>query len=140
MTQKKPPHKTGVVFGVFDGLHQGHKYFLTEAAKQCEKLIVAVTASETVLHLKGHLPRYEYIERVAAIRDFNPKLKVIQGDQTLGQWTALKKYVPEIIILGHDQQAIAKELIKLRIGFIFLDSYHPEKHKSSIIHKQSLAQ
>lgn len=137
MIQKKPSHKTGVVFGVFDGLHQGHKYFLAEAAKRCEKLVVSVTASETVLHLKGHLPRYEYMERVTAIQAFNPKLKVVQGDQTLGEWTALKKYAPEIVILGHDQQTIAKELTKLRINFIFLDSYHPEKHKSSIIYKQS---
>jgi cytidyltransferase-like protein len=135
MKQKKSPHKTGVVFGVFDGLHQGHKYFLTEAAKQCEKLIVSVTASEAVFHLKGHLPQYEYVERVAAIQAFNPKLKVVQGDQTLGKWTALKKYAPEIVILGHDQQTIAKELMKLRIHFIFLDSYHPEKHKSSLLNR-----
>jgi cytidyltransferase-like protein len=140
MPQKTPHYKIGAVFGVFDGLHDGHKYLLTEAAKQCEKLIVVVTAPEAVLHLKGHLPRYEYAERAAAIRAFNSKLKVILGDRTLGQWTALKKYVPEIVLLGHDQQAIAEELIKLRIYFIFLDSYHPEKHKSSIIHKQSLAQ
>lgn len=137
MSQKTPPYKTGVVFGVFDGLHDGHKYFLTEAAKQCEKMIVAVTASEAVLHLKGHLPRYKYVKRVAAIRAFNPKLEVIHGDRTLGQWTALKKYVPEIVFLGHDQQAIAEELIKLHVHFIFLNSHHPEKHKSSIIHKQS---
>lgn len=139
MTQKIPPYQTGVVFGVFDGLHNGHKYFLTEAAKHCEKIIVAVTASEAVLHLKGHLPRYEYGERVAAIRAFNPKLKVVQGDRTLGKWTAIKKYAPEIVLLGHDQRTIAEELIKLRVRFIFLNSYHPEKHKSSIIHKQSPA-
>lgn len=139
MTQKTPPYQTGVVFGVFDGLHDGHKYFLTEAARHCEKIIVVVTASEAVLHLKGHLPRYEYGERVAAIRAFNPKLKVVQGDRTLGKWTAIKKYAPEIVLLGHDQQAIAEELVKLHIRFIFLDSHHPEKHKSSIIHKQSPA-
>jgi cytidyltransferase-like protein len=140
MSQEIPPQKTGVVFGVFDGLHDGHKYFLKEAAKHCEKLIVAVTASEVVFHLKGHLPRYEYNERIAAIIAFNPKLEVVQGDRTLGQWTTLKKYVPEIVLLGHDQQAIAEELVKLHIRFIFLASHHPEKHKSSIIHKQSPAQ
>lgn len=139
MKEKTFPYETGVVFGVFDGLHAGHQYFLTEAAKKCEKLIVAVTDGEVVLHLKGHLPRYEYAERVAAIQAFNPKLKVVQGDKTLGKWTVLKKYSPDIVLLGHDQQALAKELTKLHIPFVFLDSHHPEKHKSSIIHKQSLA-
>lgn len=134
MTQQAPLYKTGVVFGVFDGLHKGHKYFLTEAAKRCEKLIIAVTVSETVLHLKGHLPRYAYSERVAAIQAFNPQLEIIQGDKTLGKWSVLRKYIPEMIFLGHDQQAIAKELVRLHIPFIFLAAHHPEKHKSSIIH------
>lgn len=139
MPQKTSLYTTGVVFGVFDGLHEGHRYFLTEAAKRCEKLIVAVTTSEAVLHLKGHLPRYEQGERITAIQAFNPKLEVVQGDKILGKWTVLKKYTPEIVLLGHDQQAIAEELTKLNTPFIFLDSHHPEKHKSSIIHKRPLA-
>lgn len=137
MIQKDPPCKIGVVFGVFDGLHTGHKYFLTAAAKQCEKLIVAVTASEAVLQLKGHLPRYEQSDRMAAIKKFHPTLEVVKGDKTLGKWSVLKKYIPEKVFLGHDQQAIAEELIKLHIPFIFLDAHHPEIHKSSIIHSQS---
>lgn len=137
MLQKKSVYKIGVVFGVFDGLHKGHRYFLTEAIKRCEKLIVAVTAEEAVLQLKGHLPRYEQKERISAIRNFNPKLTVVQGDRVLGKWSVLKKYTPNIVFLGHDQQAIAEELTKLHTSFVFLGSHHPEKHKSSIIHKQS---
>lgn len=138
MIQKGSLYETGVVFGVFDGLHKGHQYFLTEAAKQCKKLIVAVTESKVVLHLKGHLPRYEQNERITAIQTFNPKFEVIEGDKTLGKWTALKKYTPEIVFLGHDQQAIAEELTKLHVPFLFLDSHHPKKFKSSIIHKPSI--
>lgn len=137
MKEKTFPYKTGVVFGVFDGLHEGHKYFLTEAAKRCEKLIVAVTSSEVVLHLKGHLPRFEQNERIIVIQNFNSKLEVVEGDETLGRWTVLKKYIPEIVFLGHDQQALAKELTKLNIPFIFLGAHHPERHKSSIIHNHS---
>ncbi|MDO8566202.1 MAG: adenylyltransferase/cytidyltransferase family protein [Candidatus Moranbacteria bacterium] len=135
MLQKKSLYKTGVVFGVFDGLHKGHKYFLTEAAKRCEKLIVAVTAGEAVLQLKGHLPRYGQNERITAIQNFNPKLTVVRGDRVLGKWTVLKKYAPNVVFLGHDQQAIAKELTKLHTPFVFLGSHHPEKHKSSLLNK-----
>ena len=49
-------NKKGMVFGVFDGLHEGHKYLLTEAAKLCDELVVVVTLDEAVATLKGHLP------------------------------------------------------------------------------------
>ena len=123
-----------MVFGVFDGLHQGHKYFLARAAERCEKLIVVVALSEIVCRLKGHSPRYEYAKRVAALLTFNPELRVISGDKTLGTWTVIRKHAPRVVLLGYDQQALAGELATLHVPCVFLDAHHPEKHKSSIIH------
>ncbi len=122
-----------MVFGVFDGLHPGHHYFLSEAAKKCEELVVAVTLSEVVSLLKGKFPKYDYHERVREITKFNPQLKITPGDLTLGEWNVLKEHQPNIIFLGYDQQGIARELEKLNKPFIFLPAYHPEKYKSSLM-------
>ena len=123
-----------MVFGVFDGLHTGHRYFLTQASERCEKLIVVVTLPEIVRLFKKRLPHYGYGERAATIRTFDPKLKIVPSDKTLGEWNVLKKYSPEIVLLGYDQQVIAHELTKIGVPFIFLGSHHPEKHKSSLLH------
>lgn len=122
-----------MVFGVFDGLHAGHRYFLTRASEKCADLIVVVTLPEITSLLKQRPTRHRYEERVRAIRSFNPDLNVVPGDETLGEWRILKKYAPEVVFLGYDQQAIAQELTKMDIPFIFLEAHHPEKHKSSII-------
>lgn len=133
MKEKIYRYKIGMVFGVFDGLHTGHQYFLTEASKRCEKLIVVVTLPAIVALLKKRLPHYEYEERVAEIRAFDPELKIVPSDKTLGEWNVVKKHAPEIIFLGYDQQTMAAELTKTGIPFVFLDSHHPEKHKSSLL-------
>lgn len=133
MKEKTPHYKTGMVFGVFDGLHAGHRYFLTQASRRCEKLIVVVTLPAIVALLKKRLPHYEYEERVAEIQSFDSELKIVPSDKTLGEWNVVKKYTPEIVFLGYDQQAIAQELTKTDTPFVFLDSHHPEKHKSSLL-------
>ncbi len=50
----------GVVFGVFDGLHEGHKKFLTDAAARCVELIVVVAHPKAVLTLKKKYPLRVY--------------------------------------------------------------------------------
>jgi cytidyltransferase-like protein len=127
-----------MVFGVFDGLHQGHRYFLEMAAKQCEKLVVVVALSEVVEMVKKHPPRFSFEERITQIHAFNPKLHIVPSDRTLGAWEVLKKYTPDIIFLGHDQTALATALKKIHIPFIIFAAHHPEKYKSSILHKSGL--
>ncbi len=128
-----------MVFGVFDGLHAGHRYFLTEASRRCKRLMVVVTPSETVRVLKGRLPHRTYEERAKAIRLFDPKLDIISGDTVLGTWTVLEKHPPEVVFLGYDQQTLADELTKQQVPFVTLDSHYPEKHKSSLLHTSTRA-
>ena len=45
--------KVGLANGCFDLLHEGHLYFLEEAAKHCDYLIVAVNSDRSVTRLKG---------------------------------------------------------------------------------------
>ena len=126
-------HKTGMVFGVFDGLHDGHRHLLSEATKRCEKLIIVVTLDVVVSILKNHPPKYSYEDRVKAIVDFNPNLAIVPSDPTLGGWSILDRHQPDMIFLGYDQHAIEREMKRLRRSFLTIDAHNPETFHSSIL-------
>lgn len=128
-----PQHTIGIVFGVFDGLHEGHHHLLTESAKQCKKLIVVVTLDSVVSILKNHPPIYSYEERVQTIQKFNADFTVVPSDPTLGGWSILDRHEPDIIFLGYDQHAIAREMKRLQKSFFIIDAHHPETLHSSIL-------
>ncbi len=132
----KKQYSQGLVFGVFDGFHPGHRYFIAEALKRSDNLVVVVTLDEVVEKLKKHLPVNSLTERVAKIKQFNPELIVVPGDVTSGQWQVLRANFYDIIWLGYDQQGIAKELDKLKVDYEFLGSYQPEVYKSSLLHNK----
>ena len=128
--------ETGMVFGVFDGLHEGHQYFLSQAEKECRELIVVLTRPETTIYFKGKAPVHTYEKRMADIELFNPKLEIIQGDKTPGAWEVIKEYKPDIIFLGYDQEKIAQELKRINIPHIFISAHFPERYKSRILNKR----
>lgn len=132
-----------MAFGVFDGLHPGHEYFLTEAAKQCDELIVVVTLDDVVLHFKNRLPRFGLAERMEKIKKFgegfannlNTKITVVSGDSVgeMGQWNVLKTHKPDVVFIGYDQDGISEEMVKLGVPTMTIEAHYPEKYKSSII-------
>jgi len=133
----KDKKSIGIVFGVFDGLHKGHEYFLNEAIKLCHELIIVLTQPEVVISLKGHKPRFSFNERARSLHVFNGKIKVLSGDKKIGEWTIFRdlNFNPKssIIILGYDQKDIAEELKRINISFVTLLPFYPEKYKSSLL-------
>ena len=120
-----------IVFGVFDGFHEGHKFFLKEALKRTDELLVVVAPDVAVLKLKGKNPRVPFLERVRAVSDFDNRIRTIQGDEDEGSWKVLKNAQPDIVYLGYDQTAIADELKKMKVRFDFIESHEPHMYKSS---------
>ena len=124
---------TGMVFGVFDGLHEGHRYFLSEAARRCERLIVVLTLPETAEKLKGRTPRYSFAERAEALLAFNPALSIVPSDSALGAWNVLEAEHPDHVFLGYDQEALAQELMRKSIPATSLPAHFPERYKSGLL-------
>ncbi len=124
-----------MVFGVFDGFHPGHQHFLTEALKHCDKLIVVVAHPDIVQALKDRTPYCSPEERLAAVRSFNERLEATLGDESIGQWTALRTHQPDIVLLGYDQEKLGTELKKLHIRTRVITAHFPTKFKSSLIYK-----
>jgi cytidyltransferase-like protein len=125
--------KRALVFGVFDGLHDGHKHFLSQALERCHKLVVVAALPEMARSLKGRPPVHSFKERADKLRSFHPHIKVVEGDAVPGTWKVLDDIEPDIIFLGYDQKGIERELRRMRISFVLIDSYKPEVYKSSLL-------
>ena len=103
--------------GTFDLLHLGHIYFLKEAKKLGDKLVVIVATDKTVRRLK-HEPINPQEIRLNIIKE----LKIVD-EAFIGHEDDIYKIVneikPDIIALGydqvHDEKTIEKELKKRNI-------------------------
>ena len=103
--------------GAFDLLHMGHIYFLKEAKKLGDELVVVVATDTTVRKLK-HEPVNPESIRLELIKE----LKIVD-DAHIGYEDDIYKIVedikPDIITLGfdqvHDEEKIKSELKKRKI-------------------------
>mgnify|MGYP000078052832 CR=1 FL=1 len=130
-TDPRRVHK-GIAFGVFDGLHEGHKHFLTDAASRCEKLIVVVGRDSHTRRRKGKAPKMNENERMKQVRAFLPNARVVLADEEEGSWHTLKEHSPDLAFLGYDQQALSEGLQEVGMLFVFLEAHKPDTYKSSI--------
>ena len=129
--------RRGMVFGVFDGLHDGHKHFLSDAKQRSEVLIVVVTRDEVSMRRKGFRPKVDEERRAESIRAIDPSFQVVMGDTADGEWHVIDEYDPDRIYLGYDQGELSEELRKMAIPFTFLDAYKKDLYKSSLIGKET---
>jgi glycerol-3-phosphate cytidylyltransferase-like family protein len=68
-----------------------------------------------------------------AIAAFAPRATVVAGDEDTGSWRVLLNHAPDIVMLGYDQDAIANELEKRSVPYLYLSPHEPERFKSSIL-------
>ena len=101
--------------GAFDILHMGHIYFLKEAKKLGDELVVIVACDSTIRKLK-HEPVTSEKMRLLLIKE----LKIVD-EAYLGQKDDIYKIVeeikPDIIALGYDQihnEKIIRQNLKTR--------------------------
>lgn len=131
---------TVLVFGTFDGLHEGHLDFFRQAKARGTRLVVVVARDTTVEEVKGHTPTEGELRRLEEVKksDFvDQALLGHRGDK----YRIVEEVRPDIIALGYDQNAfvssLEEELVKrnLKAKIVRLEPYHPEKYKSSLLKK-----
>lgn len=120
-----------LVFGTFDLLHPGHRYFLNQAKKQGDYLVVVVARDKNVLKQKGYLPKQDEKTRLKNIKELDYVNEAYLGEKDLRKREKIiKKVNPDIICLGYDQKANFKsQCFKVKR----LEGHKPEKYKSSIL-------
>ncbi len=134
-----------LVFGTFDLLHPGHKWFLRQAVKLGNALTVVVARDRNVLKLKGRSPAQNERLRLQAVRRLACVTHALLGQKEFNHRYALViKIKPAVIALGYDQrtrsQSIKRDLTKLglRPRLVRLKPFHPELYKSSLLRKNRL--
>lgn len=88
--------------GVFDLLHLGHLFFLQEAKKLGDELIVVVATDKTAKKLK-HIPITPQDMRVKMVGELKPVDKAVLGYED-DRYKIVKELKPDIIALGYDQR------------------------------------
>ncbi|MEK9180068.1 MAG: adenylyltransferase/cytidyltransferase family protein [Patescibacteria group bacterium] len=128
-----------MVFGVFDGVHDGHKAFFEEARTYGDHLIVVVAQDIIVEELKGKRPLRDMAERFADLEALDGVDEVAIGDAKLGTYEVVLKYQPDIIALGYDQTAMKEDLEAHYEKFDWhpeikvMSAFEPNKYKSSLL-------
>jgi len=103
--------KKVLVFGVFDGLHEGHRAFLRQA-RRLGTLFVAVALDSAVRKMKERSPRYALRRRIAHVRKEGLAEKVIPGDLVPSSYAVVLRHKPHVIALGYDQKKLLKDLMR----------------------------
>ncbi len=99
-----------MIFGVFDALHDGHRFFLSEAEKLGDRVVAVVASDENVVRLKGRAPVQSLTERMEKILEERRADLVVASDNQIGAWTTVKIHRPDIIALGYDQDELRRAL------------------------------
>lgn len=132
-----------LVFGVFDGFHKGHEFFLKEARKFGDFLVVAVTPDETVKSLKGATPKNNLVSRIQSIANSGLVDECLIGDPKLGSWKIFDKIKPDLIVLGYDQENLRAAIQEffgnsgLNPNIKIIGSFQPHLYKSSFLNKKA---
>jgi len=131
--------KKVLVFGTFDGIHQGHQCLFREAKKYGDRLYVVVALDVTVERVKGRKPRLSQQNRlreVARQPEVDEALLGNPGDK----YAVIEQVRPDVICLGYDQKAFVGTLGEalmmrgLSVRMVRLKPFHPERYKSSLLH------
>jgi FAD synthetase len=131
--------KTILVFGTFDGVHEGHLAFLNEAKRLGDKLVVCLALDDTVDVLKEKGTLNSYKTRVWDLREIEIIDEIVPGDDEIGSYGVIHQVHPDIIALGYDQIALHDDLKRWfkeqgsSTPVKVMKSYKPETYKSSIL-------
>ena len=137
---KKTVEKKIMVFGTFDGLHQGHLNFLRQARKLAKKcfLVVSIARDKNVFKIKGKYPNRDEKKRIVLVRKCKLSDKVVlSGIQNHIPHIVTEN--PDIIALGYDQKAYVKNLKKdlknkgMTIKIVRLKPYKEKIYKNRLL-------
>ena len=125
-----------MVFGTFDILHPGHLYFLKQARKYGDYLIVSLARENYIRKIKRRSSRHSETERKKLLEAVKFVDKVVLGSKT-DYLQHIVSQKPQVIALVYDQKAFTNGLKNklaergLQVKIVRLKSYRREIYKSS---------
>lgn len=109
---------TVMATGTFDILHMGHIYFLKEAKKLGDRLVVVVACDKTVRRLK-HEPVTSEQMRLNLVKELRMVDDAVLGKED-DMFEVVEQINPDVIALGydqiHDRKTLQKKLTERNIA------------------------
>lgn len=134
--------KKVLIFGTFDGIHDGHRKYFSQAREHGDYLSAVVARDETVRQIKGRLPKYDERQRIKDLAKEEMIDHVVLG-LTGDKYEIVRLQKPDVICLGYDQRnftdGLREELDRHGMQateVVRSDAYKPEIYKSSIINSK----
>ena len=103
--------KRVLVFGTFDGIHAGHEFFLRCAKARGTELVVGVARDAHVATFKGRKPSSPEQKRLEKVQDLSMVDSALLCDPEISTFGIIEEVIPDLIVLGHDQQELEQALI-----------------------------
>ncbi len=135
--------KKVLVFGTFDGLHEGHLNFFKQAKEYGDFLVVVVARDSTVERVKKRKPKFNEQDRLKYLltrsREWVSEARL--GNEGDNPYKIIGEIKPDVICLGYDQTHFTEKLeekireMGLKIEIERLKPFHPEKFHSSLLNK-----
>ena len=95
-------HTIGFTNGCFDILHAGHVAYMSQAAEQGDRLIVAVNSDESVSRLKGpERPVNALMQRMAVLSALESVDWVVSFNEDTPQ-RLIEACLPDVLVKGGD--------------------------------------
>jgi len=134
--------KKVLVFGTFDIFHPGHEYFLKQAKKHGDELVVVVARNATVKQVKGKVPAHDENYRLGVIQKLDYVDKALLGHGSADKYRIIDEIRPDVICLGYDQESFTDNLEAklqergLSPEIVRISAYMPHVHKSKHYQQQ----
>ncbi len=94
-----------LIFGTFDGIHEGHRNFFAQARALADEpfLIVSLARDSNVLKIKGKAPHSDDATRLESMRKEKLVDEAVLGTVGGNYIEHIVELKPDIIALGYDQ-------------------------------------
>ncbi len=102
--------KRVMVFGIFDGIHEGHRFLFSQASRLAQELVAVVGRDEFVRTFKNKEPKNNEKSRVEMVQKEPLVDRAVLGDESLSSWQVIERLKPDVICLGYDQDALAEDI------------------------------
>ena len=116
--------KKVMIFGIFDGLHSGHRAFFREAKTYGDYLIAVVAQDHIVEHIYGKPPKVDFADRFAHLEHEDEVNQIVIGEPTASIANLVKRYRPDAVVLSDHQDLILGDLEKCKTGIPFPFTIH----------------
>ncbi|MBI2574215.1 MAG: adenylyltransferase/cytidyltransferase family protein [Candidatus Wildermuthbacteria bacterium] len=133
--------KRVVVFGIFDGVHEGHRALFLRAKEKGDELVVIVGRDAMCETLKGKTPRHSQEERVRLVQREQWVDGAVLGDMVQSSYAVLKELKPDVVCFGYDQLRLRDDFLSylernpLDVELYVLEPHQPHIFHNSILHR-----